>query len=161
MADDTKGTSLTFLGAARTVTGSKHLLQVGDRRLLVDCGMFQGLKALRERNWQALPLKASSVDAVVLTHAHLDHAGRFRRISHLGCQVALLPRGVRPGHNKLLPGVLSLELEAPLDRPATFNRNFAKFAGISQSWRFDCRSRTCVRGIRVRGFRQGGRGRTT
>jgi metallo-beta-lactamase family protein len=77
-------TSLTFLGAARTVTGSKHLLQVGDRRLLVDCGMFQGLKALRERNWQALPLKASSVDAVVLTHAHLDHCGYLPRLVSQG-----------------------------------------------------------------------------
>jgi metallo-beta-lactamase family protein len=65
-------TSLTFLGAARTVTGSKHLLEVGGRRLLVDCGLFQGLKALRERNWQALPVKATAIDAVVLTHAQLD-----------------------------------------------------------------------------------------
>ncbi|MCC7042264.1 MAG: MBL fold metallo-hydrolase [Acidobacteria bacterium] len=77
-------TSLTFLGAARTVTGSKHLLQVGDRRLLVDCGLFQGLKALRERNWQALPLKASGIDAVVLTHAHLDHCGFLPRLVSQG-----------------------------------------------------------------------------
>jgi metallo-beta-lactamase family protein len=84
LADDTKRTSLTFLGAARTVTGSKHLLQVGDRRLLVDCGLFQGLKALRERNWQALPLKAGGIDAVVLTHAHLDHCGFLPRLVSQG-----------------------------------------------------------------------------
>lgn len=77
-------TSLTFLGAARTVTGSKHLLQVGGRRLLVDCGMFQGLKALRERNWQALPVKAAAIDAVVLTHAHLDHCGYLPRLVSQG-----------------------------------------------------------------------------
>ncbi len=84
MADDTTHASLTFLGAARTVTGSKHLLQVGDRRLLVDCGLFQGLKSLRERNWQALPLKAASIDAVVLTHAHLDHCGYLPRLVSQG-----------------------------------------------------------------------------
>lgn len=86
MADDTTRTSLTFLGAARTVTGSKHLLQVADHRLLVDCGLFQGLKALRERNWEALPLKASSIDAVVLTHAHLDHCGYLPRLVSQGYQ---------------------------------------------------------------------------
>jgi metallo-beta-lactamase family protein len=75
---------LTFLGAARTVTGSKHLLQVGDRRVLVDCGLFQGLKSLRERNWQALPVKATAIDAVVLTHAHLDHCGYLPRLVSQG-----------------------------------------------------------------------------
>ena len=84
MADDTMQTSLTFLGAARTVTGSKHLLQVGDRRLLVDCGLFQGLKVLRERNWQALPVKASAIEAMVLTHAHLDHCGYLPRLVSQG-----------------------------------------------------------------------------
>jgi metallo-beta-lactamase family protein len=77
-------TSLTFLGAARTVTGSKHLLQVGERRLLVDCGLFQGLKSLRERNWQALPVRATEIDAVVLTHAHLDHVGYLPRLVSQG-----------------------------------------------------------------------------
>jgi metallo-beta-lactamase family protein len=84
LADDTTQTSLTFLGAARTVTGSKHLLQVGDRRLLVDCGLFQGLKNLRERNWQALPVKATSIEAVILTHAHLDHCGYLPRLVSQG-----------------------------------------------------------------------------
>jgi len=71
---------LTFLGAARTVTGSKHLLEVGHIRVLVDCGLFQGLKALRERNWEALEVPASSIDVVVLTHAHLDHCGYLPRL---------------------------------------------------------------------------------
>ena len=72
--------SLTFLGAAGTVTGSKHLLDTGSHRILVDCGLFQGLKELRERNWQPLPIPATSIDAVVLTHAHLDHCGYLPRI---------------------------------------------------------------------------------
>jgi metallo-beta-lactamase family protein len=68
-------TRLKFLGAAGTVTGSRYLLGMGDRRILVDCGLFQGLKRLRERNWQAVPFDPGSLDAVVLTHAHLDHSG--------------------------------------------------------------------------------------
>jgi metallo-beta-lactamase family protein len=72
--------TLTFFGAARTVTGSKHLLDTGQAKVLVDCGLFQGLKSLRERNWQPLPTSPSSVDAVILTHAHLDHVGWLPRL---------------------------------------------------------------------------------
>jgi metallo-beta-lactamase family protein len=71
---------LTCLGAARTVTGSKHLLEFDGHRILVDCGLFQGLKELRERNWQPLPLKATDLSAVILTHAHLDHCGYLPRL---------------------------------------------------------------------------------
>ena len=67
--------SLTFLGGAGTVTGSKYLVEGGGRRILVDCGLFQGLKELRQRNWDALPFQPSSIDAVLLTHAHIDHSG--------------------------------------------------------------------------------------
>src|SRR5580765_3186002 len=73
-------TSLTFLGAAGTVTGSKHLLDLGGKRILVDCGLFQGLKALRQRNWKPFQVPATSIDAVVLTHAHLDHCGYLPRL---------------------------------------------------------------------------------
>src|SRR3954452_11448997 len=66
---------LTFLGGGGTVTGSKSLLEHGGRRLLLDCGLFQGLKQLRLRNWAPLPVEAASIDAVVLTHAHIDHSG--------------------------------------------------------------------------------------
>lgn len=66
---------LTFLGATGTVTGSKYLLETGNRRILVDCGLFQGLKQLRLRNRKPFPLPPSEIDAVVLTHAHLDHSG--------------------------------------------------------------------------------------
>jgi metallo-beta-lactamase family protein len=67
--------SLSFLGAAGTVTGSKFLVDTGRHRVLVDCGLFQGFKQLRERNWAPFPLPPSQIDAVVLTHAHLDHSG--------------------------------------------------------------------------------------
>ncbi len=76
--------SLTFLGAAGTVTGSKHLLEIAGRRVLVDCGLFQGLKELRLRNWAALPIEPSEIDAVVLTHAHLDHCGFLPRLVAAG-----------------------------------------------------------------------------
>ena len=72
--------TLTFLGAARTVTGSKHLLEVDDQRVLIDCGLFQGLKDLRLRNWAALPIPPETIDAVVLTHAHIDHCGWLPRL---------------------------------------------------------------------------------
>lgn len=66
---------LTFLGATGTVTGSKYLLEDGGRKILIDCGLFQGLKELRLRNWDKLPVDPSSIDAVILTHAHIDHSG--------------------------------------------------------------------------------------
>jgi metallo-beta-lactamase family protein len=66
---------ITFLGGTQTVTGSKYLLEGGATRILVDCGLFQGFKWLRERNWKPLPLDIDKLDAVVLTHAHLDHSG--------------------------------------------------------------------------------------
>lgn len=66
---------LTFLGATGTVTGSKYLVEAGGRKYFVDCGLFQGYKQLRLRNWAPLPVAASSIDAVILTHAHLDHSG--------------------------------------------------------------------------------------
>jgi metallo-beta-lactamase family protein len=72
--------AITFLGAARTVTGSKYLVETGGTRIMVDAGLFQGLKELRERNWQELPVPASSIEAIVLTHAHLDHCGYLPRL---------------------------------------------------------------------------------
>ncbi|MFY7870832.1 MAG: MBL fold metallo-hydrolase, partial [Limnohabitans sp.] len=67
--------TLTFLGGSDTVTGSKFLVEHQHRRLLVDCGLFQGFKQLRLRNWRPLPVLPPQIAAVVLTHAHLDHSG--------------------------------------------------------------------------------------
>ncbi|MDP3134060.1 MAG: MBL fold metallo-hydrolase, partial [Burkholderiaceae bacterium] len=67
--------NITFLGGAGTVTGSKYLVQYGGRQLLVDCGLFQGYKQLRLRNWRPLPVEPNHIDAAILTHAHLDHSG--------------------------------------------------------------------------------------
>ena len=68
-------TTITFLGATDTVTGSRFLISSNDCNILIDCGLFQGLKSIRKKNWEPFPIVASTIDAVVLTHAHLDHCG--------------------------------------------------------------------------------------
>jgi metallo-beta-lactamase family protein len=75
---------LTFLGAAGCVTGSKYLVEANGKRLLVDCGLFQGTSELKQRNWAALPIPAETIDWLVLTHAHLDHTGWIPRIIEQG-----------------------------------------------------------------------------
>lgn len=75
---------LTFMGAAGTVTGSKYLLEHDGRRVLVDCGLFQGLKQLRLRNWDRFPIDPGKIDAVVLTHAHIDHSGYLPALARQG-----------------------------------------------------------------------------
>jgi metallo-beta-lactamase family protein len=94
------GATLTFHGGAGTVTGSKTQVSAGPQELLVDCGLFQGLRALRQRNWDRLPLDAAAVEAVLLTHAHLDHCGYlpalvrqgFRGTVHATARTAALAR---------------------------------------------------------------------
>jgi metallo-beta-lactamase family protein len=78
--------SLQFLGAAQSVTGSKYLLTIDAGKILIDCGLFQGLKELRLRNWDKLPVDPSEIDVVVITHAHIDHIG-------------YLPRFIKDGFN--------------------------------------------------------------
>ncbi|HKP70296.1 MAG TPA: MBL fold metallo-hydrolase [Pyrinomonadaceae bacterium] len=76
--------SITFYGGVGTVTGSKYLLDFDGKRVLVDCGLFQGLKELRERNWEDPAFAPSSIDAVIITHAHIDHTGWLPRLVKLG-----------------------------------------------------------------------------
>lgn len=71
---------LTFLGAAQTVTGSCHLLEVGGIRIMIDCGMFQGPRAVRERNYHNFPVEPDSIDFLLLTHAHIDHSGLIPKL---------------------------------------------------------------------------------
>ena len=72
--------TLQFLGAAQTVTGSRFLLHIDGKRLLIDCGLFQGGRALRERNWEPFPTPPEDLDGVILTHAHIDHSGYLPRL---------------------------------------------------------------------------------
>jgi len=83
-------TTIRFLGSAGTVSGSRHLLEHDGRRVLVDCGLFQGEKRLRERNWEPFPVPPSSLDAVVLTHGHIDHSGWLPRLTREGFKGPIL-----------------------------------------------------------------------
>ena len=95
--------TLQFLGAAGTVTGSMHLVTAGGRRILLDCGLFQGLKELRLRNWDQRLVDPRGVDAVVLSHAHIDHSGYLPLLARLGYRG---PIHCTPGTAELLEVVL-------------------------------------------------------
>ncbi len=82
--------SVHFLGAAGTVTGSKYLVDTGEQKVMVDCGLFQGLKELREKNWDYLPINAAEIDVVILTHGHLDHTGFLPRLVKMGFKGATI-----------------------------------------------------------------------
>lgn len=79
-----KNISIQFLGAAGTVTGSKHLLKTPEKNILIDCGLFQGLKSLRLKNRELLPVNVNAIDLVILTHAHLDHCGYLPLLGKAG-----------------------------------------------------------------------------
>ena len=97
-------TTIQFLGATDTVTGSRYLVESDGARILVDCGLFQGPKKLRERNWTAPAFDVQSLDAVVLTHAHIDHTGYLPRLCKAGFKGRIFcTRGTRDLLALLLP----------------------------------------------------------
>ena len=79
-----KFAKINFLGASGVVTGSKFLIETSEKNILIDCGMFQGLKELRELNWSDLPIDVEAIDVVLLTHGHLDHVGYLPRLIKQG-----------------------------------------------------------------------------
>ena len=96
--------SITFLGGSGTVTGSKYLVRHDGKSVLVDCGLFQGYKQLRLRNWTPLPVSANQIDAVLLTHAHLDHSGYLPLLAKEGFEGPVYAsRGTRDLCKILLP----------------------------------------------------------
>ena len=116
--------TLQFLGAAGTVTGSRYLLEAGGERLLIDCGLFQGEKELRLRNWSPFPVDPSSIQWLVLTHAHLDHTGYIPRFINEGFrgQILATPATVDLAH-LLLPDSGHLQEE---DAAYANKRRFSK-----------------------------------
>lgn len=112
MMQSTRPPVLTFLGGAGTVTGSKILLDTAVGRILIDCGLFQGKKRLRVQNWEPFSVPADSIDAVVLTHAHLDHSGYLPRLARLGFRGPVLcTEGTRRLAEILLPDAAHLQEE--------------------------------------------------
>jgi metallo-beta-lactamase family protein len=118
--------SLTFLGAARTVTGSKFLLDAAGARVLLDCGLYQGARELRRRNWEDLPFDPARLDAVVLTHAHLDHCGALPLLVRQGFSGQVL---CTPSTARLAAIVLRDAAHLQEDEAAYANRmGFSKHA---------------------------------
>ena len=76
--------TITFLGATDTVTGSRFLVTSAQSKVLVDCGLFQGIKSIRKKNWDPFPVDVKTIDSVVLTHAHLDHCGYLPLLARQG-----------------------------------------------------------------------------
>jgi metallo-beta-lactamase family protein len=103
---------ITFLGAAGTVTGSKYLIEAEGKRLLVDCGLFEGSKELRDRNWEKLPVDPATIDWVLLTHAHIDHTGYLPRLTRSGFRGPIYGnKATRELCNLLLPDSAHLQEE--------------------------------------------------
>lgn len=156
-------TELQFLGGAGTVTGSKYLLSVSGKKILVDCGLFQGLKALRLKNWDSFPINPSEIDFVLLTHAHIDHSGYIPKLIKNGfrgkifcteatrdlCQILLpdsghlmeeeaeyLNRIKHTKHNPALPLFTEKEGERALDFFQTISYDEIKALGADLKFEF-------------------------
>lgn len=155
--------TLTFLGGAGTVTGSKTLIETAEGRVLVDCGLFQGKKQLRLQNWAEFPVEPSSIDAVLLTHAHIDHCGYLPRLVQHGflgpvyCtpgtaklagivlpdsghlheeEAAYANRKGYSKHHPALPLYTEADAHASMERiePVDFDRAQKVIGGVSATW---------------------------
>lgn len=126
--------TLTFYGATETVTGSKFLLSAGeDTHVLVDCGLFQGYKELRLRYWQPLPIEAGIIDAVLLTHAHIDHSGYLPRLVRDGFSGPVFcTSGTADLARLLLPDAAKLEEEDGARQPEGLFEAFPGAATVHQ-----------------------------
>lgn len=155
---------MRFLGAAGTVTGSKYLVSNGEKNILVDCGLFQGPRVWRERNWDSPSVNCSTIDATLITHAHIDHTGMLPRYYNFGIKCPIYAssathelsrlllidsaklqeeeasyrsRHHRSRHNPPLP--LYTEEDAvgvlKLFKSVGFNKSIELFPGISATWR--------------------------
>jgi metallo-beta-lactamase family protein len=156
---------LRFLGAAGTVTGSKYLITTGEKNVLVDCGLFQGLKELRLKNWDRFPIDPKTIEAIVLTHAHLDHSGYIPRLVKEGftgnifctratlalCRILLtdagriqeedaewLSRKKFSKHSPALPLFSEKDAEAALKQfvPVSFDESFEVTQGIRATFKY-------------------------
>lgn len=116
-------TTIQFLGAAGTVTGSKYLIRALGKTILVDCGLFQGLKQLRQLNWQPLPISGHEIDLVLLTHGHLDHCGYLPRLIHDGFVGKILGTELSLAVSKVI-----LEDSARIQEEDTLRANREKFS---------------------------------
>ena len=116
---------LSFHGGASTVTGSRHLLETDDSSVLVDCGMFQGLKDLRALNWEDPPFDVASLDHLILTHSHIDHAGYLPRLVKLGYRglVHLTPASLELAEILLLDSAKIQEEDARYANKKKFSRH--------------------------------------
>jgi metallo-beta-lactamase family protein len=118
---------LTFLGAAQTVTGSRYLIETDGVKALIDCGLFQGRKKLRLRNWERPPFDPAEIDAVILTHAHIDHTGYLPRIVKEGYKGPIYcTRATRDLLHLLLPDTCRKRRRVTLTKrraPGTIRQN--------------------------------------
>jgi len=127
---------IRFLGATGTVTGSKYLVNAGGRQILIDCGLFQGVKQLRLKNWARLPVDPREIDAVILTHAHIDHSG-------------YLPLLVKSGFRGRMYGTAATAEGAPAGRGCRIcHRGFSRHHPALSWCTEDDAKETCTRSSR-------------
>ena len=144
---------ITCLGATGTVTGSKYLLEEGGKKIMIDCGLFQGHKELRLRNWERLPVNPRDIDALLLTHAHLDHSGYIPKLVKAGLKGRFTvprPRSICVKScclivaifRKMMPNAPTATAIRNINRPCRFTRSRKPAIRLNISSRLILASRT-------------------